>query len=217
MTVGCKPAGAAVLMLLFSTLVAGQTAPGASGLPAFGRDTVLVWKIVNQELDPSEFVVRIAEFLPDRFVEWENTSTQGTIFMPNRAILGARTFVNASLFEAGVDARGKDKTTLWLSRQIFRDLKEKKRIKISLDAIDSWITLKGSEEISVVVNRVPMNLPVILVTDDRGSERAFLDSEDNPLLVRHTIRKYLEILSGITTDKTNTLRWIKGKKLTNPH
>ncbi len=185
-------------------------------VPAFGKDTVLVWDIQNQEFS-SKFVVRIAEFLPDRFVEWEDDTTQGTIFMPNRAVLDARAFVSARLFEGGVDTKGKKVTTLWLSRQVFQDLNEKKRIKLPLDSIDSWMTLEGTGQLRVEVNRSPMDLQVIRVKDDRGSERWFLDDEDNPLLAKHMIRQFTQTLSSITTDRPNTLRWIKGKKLTDPH
>jgi hypothetical protein len=55
------------------------------------------------------------------------------------------------------------------------------------------------------------------VKDDRGNERWFLDSEENALLVKHAVRAYVQTLTSITTDKPNTLRWIKGKKLTAPH
>jgi len=54
------------------------------------------------------------------------------------------------------------------------------------------------------------------VSDGRGGERWFLDQEENPLLVKHTVRHYTEVLSSITTNRANTLRWIKGKKLQNP-
>ncbi len=209
-------AAAASVCFLLAFMATQQLFPQTPALPSFGRDTVLVWKILNQDFE-SEFVVRIAEFLPDRFVEWENQTTQGTIFMPNRAISNAKIFVNASLFEGGVDTKGKDKTTLWLSQTIYRDLKQKQRLKISLDGIDSWLTVEGSDQITIDVNRTPMKLPVLKVKDDRGSERAFLDMESNPLMVRHSIRAYSQTLASITTDKTNTLRWIKGKKLTNPH
>ncbi len=209
--------GAVIIILFaFTAALSVSVLPQTSGLPAFGRDTVLVWQIQNQD-NSSEFVVRIAEFLPDRFVEWEDATTQGTIFMPNRAVVAAKIFVNASLFEGGVDTKGKDKTTLWLSEQIYRDLKAKKRTKIALDGIDSWITHERSEQMTIDVNRSPMSLPVIIVKDDRGSERAFLDMEGNPLMVRHSIRLFSQTLTSITTDKKNTLRWIKGKKLTNPH
>jgi hypothetical protein len=45
----------------------------------------------------------------------------------------------------------------------------------------------------------------------------FLDSADNPLQVKLLSRNYVETLTSITTDRSNTLRWIKGKKLTDPH
>ena len=61
-----------------------------------------------------------------------------------------------------------------------------------------------------------MELPVIRVSDDRGSERWFLDDADNPLLVKHLFRQYSQTLVSITTDRPNTLRWIKGRKLANP-
>ncbi len=185
-------------------------------LPPFGKDTVLVWDIHNQEFS-AQFVVRIAEFLPDRYVEWEDQTTQGTIFMPSRAVAGARAFVSARLFEGGVDTKGKDATTLWLSGQLFHDLKEKKRIKLSLDSIDCWMSVEGTDKLTVEVNRAATELPVIKVKDDRGSERWFLDDEENPLLMKHSVRQFSETLSSITTDRPNTLRWIKGKKLTNPH
>jgi hypothetical protein len=190
--------------------------PAEVRLPAFGKDTVLVWNIHNQDFS-SKFVVRIAEFLPDRYVEWEDETTQGTIFMPNRAVMGAKRFVSARLFEGGVDTRGKDATTLWLSQKVFRDLKDNKKIKISLDSIDSWLSLEGSDKISVEVNKSLMDIPVIKVKDDRGSERWFLDDETNPLLAKHLVREFTQTLESITTDRPNTLRWIKGKKLTNPH
>jgi hypothetical protein len=40
--------------------------------------------------------------------------------------------------------------------------------------------------------------------------------EDNPLMVKHMVRKYTQALQSITTNRANTLRWIKGKKLANP-
>jgi len=185
-------------------------------LPPFGRDTVLVWKVQNQE-NVSEFVVRIAEFLPDRFIEWEGASTQGTVFMPGRSLAEAKDFVNASLFESGVDSRGKDSTTLWLSQRLFRGLKEDKKIKLRIDAIDGLMTLEGTDQITIEVNRAPATLPVIRVKDNRGSERWFLDSEENPLMVKHILRSFTQSLASVTTDRANTLRWIKGKKLTDPH
>jgi len=184
-------------------------------MPAFGRDTVLVWNDENQGY-ASEFVVRIAEFAPDRYIEWEDSKTQGTIFMAGRDVVSAKGFVSANLFLSGVDTRGKDATTLWLSQRIYQELKEKKKAKCILDGVSGTLTYKGEGELEVGVNRSSLRLPVIKVSDDRGGERWFLDQADNPLMLKHTVRTYTQVLTSVTTDRHNTLRWIKGRKLTNP-
>jgi hypothetical protein len=188
--------------------------PGGQGsdeeLPAFGKDTVLVYKssIENEAV----FVVRIAEFAPDRFVEWEDSTTQGTIFMQAKAVEDGREFVNWRLYEGGVDTRGKNATTLWLSRRIFRELKEKQKFKVIMDGIPTWITLLGSDHMPIEVNRVSRPVPVIKTRDERGTERWFVDLANNPLLVNFLFRNYQQKLISITTDRSNTLRWIKDNK-----
>src|SRR5437867_4260108 len=207
--ISCLPALCALIGI-------GMAVPAQdSRLPQFGRDTVLVWKISNQE-DSATFVVRIAQFLPDRYIEWENATTQGTILLPNKAVAGAKNFVNARLFEGGVDTRGKDTTTLWLSQQVFRELKLKNRVKLAIDSVDGWMVVDGSDQLVVEINRSPIAVPVVKVKDDRGQERWFLDMEENPLMVKHVFRAFSQTLKSITTDRPNTLRWIKGKKLTSP-
>lgn len=186
-----------------------------SHLPPFGRDTVLVWKITNADLE-SSFVIRIASFSPDRFLEWESENNQGTVFMPASDLQDAKGYSNRSLFEAGVDKRSKNYTTLWLSRRIYTELKTKGKAKCRLDGVGATFEYLGQESLTVDVNNSAENLPVIKATDGRGSEYWFLDQEDNPLLVKHEVRHYSQILSIISTDRPNTLRWIKGRKLTNP-
>src|SRR5438876_12119125 len=105
------------VMLYFAVAVALATgAPGRApssdaALPAFGRDTVLVWKISNQD-EAASFVVRIAEFLPNRSIQWENSTTHRTIFMTQNAVTTASTFANARPFDAWAVHNGKHATTL---------------------------------------------------------------------------------------------------------
>ena len=183
-------------------------------LPAFGRGTILVWTTQNREFR-SDFVIRIAEFIPDRFLEWEDGQTQGTLLMSSRDIQGAQGYSSSDLFKSGIDARARDVTAMWLSQKIYRDLKTKKKIKIYLDGVQGVVTLVGIDQMTIEVNKSKLVVPVIKVKDDRGSERWFLDQEDNPLMVRHLIRQYDQSLVSITTDKPNTLRFIKGTKLKN--
>jgi hypothetical protein len=181
-----------------------------STVPAFGRDTVLVYKSSNEKEGP--LIIRIATFLPDRYIEWEDATTQGTIFMPAKVVSEGRGLVNYQLFQAGVDTRGKDATTLWLSQRILRELRASQKVKFMIDGIPASVAVLGFDQMTVEVNRSPMALPVIKTKDDRGAERWFLNVEDNPLLLSLSVRDYQQKLASITTDRTHTLRWIKDKK-----
>ena len=62
------------------------------------------------------------------------------------------------------------------------------------------------------MNRSTRSLPVIKTKDERDTERWFLDMAENPLLVNLLVRNYQQKLASITTDRANTLRWIKDRK-----
>ncbi len=175
--------------------------------PTFGRNTVLVYR--NSLEGNSTIVVRIAEFSPNRHIEWEDGVTQGTILLTEKAVNNARDFTTWRFFQAGSDTRGNDATTLWLSCRLFRELKERQKMKFSVDGIVTAVTLIGSGQMTIDVNRTPRTLPVIKTKDERGAERWFLDTEANPLIVNMMVRDYQEKLASITTDRPNTLRWIK--------
>ena len=181
-------------------------------LPPFGRDTVLVWEMTNKDFK-TDFVVRIAAYSPNLLMEWEDRKTQGTVFIPSREIIGAKGYVNNKLFKSGMDTRAKDETTIWLSRSVYRDLKENTEAKLKIERVQGRMTYLGEEELAVEVNGSPMKLPVIKVRDSRKAEWWFLDREDNPLMVQYRMREYRKTLVSITTNRKNTLRWLKGPKL----
>ncbi len=201
-----NPAWRTVAILMFAAFCVAARQDNAN-LPAFGRNTVLVYR--NSLESNSTIVVRIAEFSPNRHIEWEDGVTQGTILLTEKAVNNARDFTTWRFFQAGSDTRGNDATTLWLSSRLFRDLKERQKMKFSVDGIPTIVTLIGTDQMTVEVNRSPRSLPVIKTKDERGTERWFLDEEDNPLIVNMLVRDYQEKLTSITTDRANTLRWIK--------
>jgi len=207
----CLSWSAVALILPFAGFFLPGSQESGPAVPPFGRNTVLVYESSLEE--GSTFVVRIAEFSPDRWIEWEDSTTQGTILMPEKSILEGREFVNYRLYQGGVDSRSKNATTLWLSRRIFRELDVKPKVKVTIDSLSTWVTVLGRDQMDTEINRVNRRIPVIKTRDERGTERWFLDLEDNPLLVNFQFRNYRQKLVSITTDRQNTLRWIKaGKK-----
>lgn len=181
-------------------------------LPEFGRDTVLAWE-TQSGYSTGSFVVRIAGFHPNLLLEWEDGISQGTVFIPSRDLSEGRGYVNRKLFLQGMDTRSDNETTLWLSRKIFRTLKEKREAKCYIDRTPGKMKYEGEEELVVKINGKPRALPVIKIRDDRGAVRWFLDREDNPLLIRYELRKFSQALKSVTTDRRDTLRWLKGRKL----
>lgn len=210
----CRFLAAVALSLIAGVATAGGPSE-ESAIPVFGRDTILVYKIQNLDYN-ANLVVRLAQFLPDRYLEWEDDVSQGTVFMPGRDLEAAKGFINSSLFKPGSDTRGAGATTLWMSKDIFRDLKSKGKTKCAINGVTGLFTLLGKDRLEVQVNRSALMLPVIKVMDDRMEERWFLDQQDNPLMLYHRYRQFSQTLESITTNRTNTLRWIRGRRLENP-
>lgn len=181
-------------------------------LPRFGRDTVLVWDTQSGNSTAS-FVIRIASFHPNLLLEWEDGISQGTVSIPSRDLSEARGYVNKKLFLQGMDTRSDNETTLWLSRKIFLALKESGEVKCYIDRTPGKMKFEGEEELLVKINGALLALPAIRVKDDRGAVRWFLDREDNPLLIQYELRHFSQTLKSISTDRRDTLRWLKGRKL----
>ncbi|MBN2244142.1 MAG: hypothetical protein JW793_15760 [Acidobacteria bacterium] len=203
----CLPAAVVLFAALWVSAAAFD-----SGLPQFGRDTVLVWEITGAN-STSDFVARIAAFSPDLLMEWEDSKSQGTVYIPGREIMEAGGYVHTRLFQSGIDVRAEGETTAWLSRRIYRELKDKKEAKLKIDRVPGRMTCLGEEELMVEINGSAVKLPVIKVRDNRKAEMWFLDVEHNPLMVQYRTRHYRKILVSITTNRADTLRWLKGKKL----
>jgi hypothetical protein len=181
-------------------------------LPELGPGTVLAWKIEGPKYEKG-FTARLASFFPDRFFEWENAAGQGTVFMPQRAVVNAGGYEISSLFAVGRDKKTRNETTLWLRMRVFKELKEKKTARWNLNGVASRLGFIEEGSISVEVNRNVVELPVIRAVDDRNAEWNFLNQPENPLMVRYEVRNYRQTLSSITTGAPESLRWIKGGKL----
>jgi len=193
-----------VVVLVAARGLASEESP----LPEFGRGTVLVWKIEGTEYENS-FVARLASFHPERFFEWENEGAQGTVRIEERALTDARNYVTTSLFSTGKEKKTRNETTLWLSKRVFTELKEKKKIKWNLNGVSTKLELIEEGSVSVEINRKAADLPAIHAVDDRNNKWSFLNDPENPLMLRYEFRNYSQSLASITTGSPDSLRWIK--------
>ncbi len=186
-----------------------QGAPGStSAIPEFGPHTVLVYH--NTAADQErQFVVRIARFLPDRVMEWESESHQGTVHLSRKAVRSARKLTLSGLFEPGVDSESSDTLIKWLSQDLFAELSGKGKAKVLLNAFPVVLELKGRTTVKLTVDRSEVEVPAIEVEDSRKGRWLFLDHADNPLLIEHSNPYYRERLAAISTTQKNSLRWIK--------
>lgn len=184
----------------------------AGQLPEFPLGTVLVWKSENRG-HSFDFVIRMAQFRPNRYFEWENQTTQGTVLIRQSALEGARKYTSYRLFQAGADMESSDEVSYWLSRNLYNDLRTARKTSIFLDGIKTDFVLVGSGELVVQVNQEPQSLKVLEAKDSRGGRWWFLDDPENPLVVKRQVSTYQELLFSVSTGRTDSLRWIKGSKL----
>lgn len=183
--------------------------PAAPSGSSFKLDTgaTLVWDS-DARGRTSEFIVRIAEFEPDRHFEWESRAQQGTIRIPAQVLKESKKITFARLFDNGVDIERADFLTLWLSERIYQELKQAGRSKIIVDALQDEFVVMETVPYSLMLDRRPTAVSAIKVKDGRGATWLFLDSAENPVMLEYQTQYYVQKIRYMTT-KGNILRWIR--------
>jgi len=190
------------------TLIVATAPIEAAGPVTIGEKTVLVYRNEVQK-ERHQFVLRIARFRPDIFLEWESRDHQGTVHIYRKAVAEAKMFTLSSLFEIGVDTEGKKVTTKWLSRKLFRRLLNDGEVELKLNRIEASLRVVGERALTVRLNRKPAELPGIEVEDSRNGRWLFLNDPENPLVMEYSTTHYREVLEAVSTDPKNKLRWIR--------
>lgn len=68
--------------------------------------------------------------------------------------------------------------------------------------------LTGEDTRTVMLNKQPVEVPVILLQDTRDGSWAFQKSQENPVLVEYVSPYYRETLDRVSTESKMGLRWI---------
>ena len=174
-----------------------------------GPKSILVYFNQPRQQKEAQFVLRLARYRPDIFLEWESRTDQGTIHLHRKAVCKAGRFTVSSLFEVGVDVESSEVMTLWLSEKIYQDLTEKGEARIELNHSPIKLTLKDEGTYSLTINKQVEEIPIIHVEDNRKGSWTFHKSGENPLLVEYVTPYFHLHLKTVSTGPSNKLRWIK--------
>ena len=174
----------------------------------FGERTVLVFE--NQTSKSShQFVLRIARFRPDIFLEWESLNHQGTVHLRKKAVAESKKLTVGRLFEAGVDMDSKDVMTNWFSVRLYQQLIREGSAKVYLNKRSTSLKLVEEETRVLIVDKVEVEIPVIRIQDNFEGTWIVHRNEDNPVLIEYRTQHYSTALKRISTSQSNHLRWIK--------
>lgn len=170
--------------------------------------TVLVYETRSGK-EESQFVLRLARYHPDIFLEWESTSHQGTLHLYRKAVTEGKTFSLAGLFQIGVDMISEDTMTTWLSRRMYEDLVSDGEAKVVFNNHPVKLNVTGEGTYALRLNKVPQEISVIFVEDDRKGKWSLHKNPDNPILVEYESPYYRQRLKSVSTNAENRLRWIR--------
>lgn len=174
----------------------------------FGEKTILVYE--NKTGGQShQFVLRLARFLPDIYLEWESLNHQGTLHIYKKAVRDAKTFTVGGLFEAGLDLESKDTMTNWLPAKVYQELLEKGVARVKLNKQPLSLRLVKNGVHLVTLNKVEVEVPVVQLVDDRKGRWIVHRNGQNPVLLEYESPYYHSYLKRISTSRSNNLRWIK--------
>ena len=167
----------------------------------------LVWDTEARN-QMSEFIIRIAEFSPDRYFEWESRAQQRTIRIPAQVLRDSRTMTFARLFDNGVDIERANFLTLWLSERIHDELKKGNRSQVIIDSFKGEMVVTETLQYPLLLDKQAVSAPAIKVKDSRGGTWVFLDSRENPVMLEYRNPYYVQKVRTMTT-RGNLLRWIR--------
>ncbi|MEE8348370.1 MAG: riboflavin synthase [Acidobacteriota bacterium] len=173
-----------------------------------GPKSILVYQSADRQQKTSQFVLRLARYRPDIFLEWESLSHQGTLHLYQDAVQEAKIFHLSSLFEVGVDMESKDAMTMWLSGKVYQELTEKGNSKIRLNRLPVELKVTDEGVVEITLDKKVVEIPVIHVQDDRKGFWTFYKNPENPLLVAYRSTYFSQHLKTVSTSPTNKLRWI---------
>jgi len=156
----------------------------------------------------SKFNVELAAFSPKKIsFNWNMTirpDMLGTLTMDEKALTSATAQHN--YFEAGEKVTFSDKTSVWVSKKVFSELKAGKEVNINTGKRDRTFIATGKDIFEFEMNGITSVVNVIVAKskekynpEDKSEELWILDNVENRLIVKMFLGWKIE-LKGVVLD-----------------
>ena len=149
----------------------------------YRKGAVLVYG-VDYQGKKYDFKVTILNFSPDLTFDWQMTNpvnTKGKVIIKKEAFASSKAQFN---YFSGGETVLEDKTSVWLSKKSYFQLKKKKATIIDSGSGDETLTLKGREKLLVKVHGVDTELNVIYAETDKGNKFWIWENSVAPVILK---------------------------------
>lgn len=155
----------------------------------------LTYHLVNVTRE-YDFIITNLMMDKDIVFNWAMTDPvnySGKIKIPSEAIDTAHTMVN--YFADGSDQNLQGKTTVWVSRAVYKSMKAGAPVSINLDRKQEILTFKRMETAGIVVDGKDVVLGVLVCETDAGNVIKILDNPRWPLIIKLETAFMIELKS----------------------
>ena len=158
----------------------------------------LTYHLVNGD---KQYDFIVSELVMDKNISfrWKMTepaNITGTVKMNKKALDKATNIVDEFSNMSALVMN--NETTVWLSRKIYKNLKNQKPIDVKFDGKEETLTFKGNETFKVKVNDSVKEVNVLYVESNNGHQLWILDNEINPLIIKMQLDFTIELVNVIT-------------------
>lgn len=127
---------------------------------------------------------------------WQMTApanSSGKVVINENAIEEATQIVN--YFSDGSSQKMENETTIWISRGIFRSIKNKNSYEINIDGNTETLTYNSVEKYKFDLDGNKQEVDVLVAETDQGSKFWILDDDKYPLILKMEVGFTIELVS----------------------
>ena len=157
--------------------------------------STLTYHLVNGD-NQYDFIVDNLKIDKEVSFKWtmgEPVNNTGSVTMSSKALGESTKIVN--YFSDGATQNMEEETTVWLSRKIYEQIKNKKPIDISIDGTTEILNFKNNEKLKIKADGADEEVNVLYAETESGNKLWILDEPQNPLIIKMQVGFTIELIS----------------------